>query len=93
MSILFAFTDNHGPKDVLRYLGCHLKPSRKVFGTMGIYEIKRYGHMTNISISIRGNVSYGAFLCVQCSLGGFSRGFYEEFSKNTQKSDQNEETK
>ena len=66
--------------------------SEHMSGTIGIRESKRYGHTTNISISIDGNVSYGAFLRVQKGSEGFSRGFYEEFCKNAQKSDQNEET-
>ena len=66
--------------------------AQHIFRTVGIRENKRYGHTTHISISICGNVSYGAFLRVQKGLEWFLRGFYEELSKNTQKSDENEET-
>ena len=66
--------------------------SQHIFRTVGIRENKRHGHTAHISISIRGDVSYGAFLRVQKGSEGFSRGFYEEFCKNAQKSDQNEET-
>ena len=59
---------------------------------MGIRENKRHGHTTNISISIRGNVSYGEFLRVYKDLEGFLRGFYKELNENTQKSDENGET-
>ena len=68
------------------------KVSQHMFGTVGIRESKRYGRTTNISISIDGNVSYGAFLRVQKGSEGFSRGFYEELSKNAQK-DRAEDTK
>ena len=64
--------------------------SEHMSGTIGIRESKRYGRTTNISISIDGNVSYGAFLRVQEGSEGFSRGFYEELSKNAQKGDLNE---
>ena len=66
--------------------------SQHIFRTVGIRENKLHGHTAHISISICGNVSYGAFLRVQKGLEGFLRGFYEELSKNTQKSDENEET-
>ena len=66
--------------------------SQHIFRTVGIHESKRYGHMTNISISIRGNVSYGEFLRVYKDLEGFLRGFYKEFNENTRKNGENEET-
>ena len=64
--------------------------SEHMSGTIGIRKSKRYGRTTNISILIDGNVSYGSFLRVQKGSEGFSRGFYEELSKNAQKSDQDE---
>ena len=80
------------PKKISRWFQMTTRVSEHTFGTIGICESKRYGHTTNISISVDGNVSYGAFLRVQKGSEGFSRGFYEEFCKNAQKSDQNEET-
>ena len=80
------------PKKFSRWFQMTTRVSQHMFGTIGIRESKRYGRTTNISISIDGNVSYGAFLRVQKGSEGFSRGFYEEFCKNAQKSDQNEET-
>ena len=66
--------------------------SQHIFRAVGIRENKRYGHTTHISISICGNVSYGAFLRVQKDSEGFLRGFYKELNENTQKSDENGET-
>ena len=80
------------PKNISRRCQITTRIFQYMFGTIGIRESKRYGHTTNISISICGNVSYGAFLRVQKGSERFSRGFYEEFCKNAQKSDQNEET-
>ena len=59
--------------------------SQHFFRTVGIRESKQYGHTTNLSISIRGNVSYGEFLRVHKGSEGILRGFYVELSKNTQK--------
>ena len=67
-----------GLKNFSRRFQMTTKVSQHVFGTMRIRESKRYGHTTNISSSICGNVSYGAFLRVQKGSEGFSKGFYEE---------------
>ena len=80
------------PKKFFRWFHMTTRVSEHTFGFIGICESKRYGHTTNISISVDGNVSCGAFLHVQKRSEGFSRGFYEEFNENTQKNDENEET-
>jgi len=66
------------------------KVSQHIFETASILRNKRYVYTTDISILIRGNVSYGLILRVQKGQEGFLRRFYEEFSKNPQKNDQNE---
>ena len=66
--------------------------SQHIFRIVGIREYKRHDHTTNISILIRRNVSYGAFLRVQKDSEGFLRGFYKELNENTQKSDEIEKT-
>ena len=80
------------PKKFSRLFQVTTRVSQHFFGTVAIRESKRYGHTTNVSISIRGNVSYGAFLRVQKDSEVFSRGFYKEFNENTQKNDENEKT-
>ena len=52
------------PKKFFRLFQMPTRVSEHTFGTIGICESKQYGHTTNISISVYGNVSYGAFLRV-----------------------------
>ena len=59
------------PKKFFRLFQMPTRVSEHTFGTIGICESKRYGHTTNISISVDGNVSYGAFLRVQKGSEGF----------------------
>ena len=59
---------------------------------MSTCRSKRNDHTTILSISNRGNVSYGSFLGVQKGSEGIWRGFCEEFTKSTSKSDQTEKT-
>ena len=59
---------------------------------MSTCRSKRNDHTTILSISNRGNVSYGSFLGVQKGSEGIWRGFCEEFTKSTSKSDQKEKT-
>ena len=80
------------PPKFFRQFQITTRVSQHILRTVGIRENKRHEHTTHISISICGNVSYGAFLRVQKGSERFSRGFYEEFNENTQKSDENGET-
>ena len=59
---------------------------------MSTCRSKRNDHTTILSISNRGNVSYGSFLGSQKDWEGISRGFCEEFSKSSRKSGWNEKT-
>ena len=80
------------PKNISRWFQMTTRVFQHMFGIIGIRESKRYGHTTNISISVRGNVSYGAFLRVQKGSERLLTEFYEELSKNTQKSNEIEKT-
>ena len=66
------------PKIISRRFQMTTRVSQHMFGTLGIQESNRYADTINISISIHGNVSYGAFLHVQ-------KGFPEDFMKNSVK--------